>query len=125
MLPIVPNLQENISSFVRFGVEEIRKIEENLQDAKKYVINASALETLNKRIREIDERISDLNRKIDENYTTSLFDENWILVHFEPFHQEFTKKVSLHSKMRLPQHVNKSSTLCQCYGNRGLHTGAT
>jgi DNA sulfur modification protein DndD len=77
--------------------EEIKKIEENLQEAERHVSNADALETLNKRIKEIEERISNLTARIDENYTTSLFDENWILVNFESFHKEFAEKVSKHS----------------------------
>ena len=80
--------------------DEIKKIEEKLQDAERHVSNADALETLNKRIKEIEERISYLTGRIDENYTTSLFDENWILVNFEPFHKEFAEKVSTHSKTR-------------------------
>lgn len=72
--------------------DEIKKIEENLQDAERHVSNADAFETLNKRIKEIEERISYLTGRIDENYTTSLFDENWILVNFEPLHKEFAKK---------------------------------
>jgi len=80
--------------------EEIRKIEGNLQLAESHVSNADALETLNKRIKEIEERISYLTGRIDENYTTSLFDENWILVNFESFHKEFANKVSAHSKTR-------------------------
>ena len=80
--------------------DEIKKIEENLQDAERHVSNADALETLNKRIKEIEERISYLTGRIDENYTTFLFDENWILVNFEPFHKEFAEKVSAHSKTR-------------------------
>ncbi|WP_234111100.1 AAA family ATPase [Chryseobacterium sp. R2A-55] len=80
--------------------EEIRKIEGNLQLAESHVSNADALETLNKRIKDIEERISYLAGRIDENYTTSLFDENWILVNFESFHKEFAEKVSAHSKTR-------------------------
>lgn len=80
--------------------DEIKKIEENLQDAERHVNNADALETLNKRIKEIEERILYLTGRIDENYTTSLFDENWILVNFESFHKEFAEKVSAHSKTR-------------------------
>lgn len=80
--------------------EEIRKIEGNLQLAESHVSNADALGTLNKRIKEIEERISYLLGRIDENYTTSLFDENWILVNFESFHKEFAEKISAHSKIR-------------------------
>lgn len=80
--------------------DEIKNIEENLQDAESHVSNADALETLNKRIKEIEEKISNLTGSIDENYTTSLFDENWILVNFESFHKEFAEKVSAHSKTK-------------------------
>jgi DNA sulfur modification protein DndD len=80
--------------------EEKTKLEKNIKEAEKYVDNAEALQTINKRIKNIEEKISDLNSKIDENYTTSLFDENWILVNFESFHKEFAEKVSAHSKTR-------------------------
>src|SRR5690554_1903335 len=80
--------------------DEIKKIEENLQDAERHVSNADALEILNRRIKNIENQISNHTVRIDENYTTSLFDENWILVNFEPFHKEFTEKVSAHSKTR-------------------------
>lgn len=80
--------------------EEIRKIEGNLQDAERHVSNADALEVLNKRIKVLEDRISYLNSRIYENYTTSLFDDNWILVNYEPLHNEFAFKVSAHSKKR-------------------------
>ncbi len=80
--------------------EEKTKLEKYIKEAEKYVDNAEALQTINKRIKNIEEKISNLNSKIDENYTTSLFDENWILVNFEPFHKEFIEKVSAHSKTR-------------------------
>ena len=80
--------------------EEKTKLEKNIKEAEKYVDNAEALQTINKRIKNTEEKISYLNSRIDENYTTSLFDENWILVNFEPFHKEFAKKVSAHSKTR-------------------------
>ena len=80
--------------------EEIRKIEGNLQLAESHVNNADALETLNNRIKNIENQITAHLGRIDENYTTSLFDENWILVNFESFHKEFAEKVSEHSKTR-------------------------
>jgi DNA sulfur modification protein DndD len=94
------NEKEKYQVHLDVTLEEIRKIEENLQEAERHVSNADALATLNKRIKEIEEKISSLNSRIDENYTTSLFDENWILVNFESFHKEFSEKVSCHSKKR-------------------------
>jgi DNA sulfur modification protein DndD len=80
--------------------EEIRKLEGNLQLAESHVNNADALQILNKRIKDIEGRILSLTGGIDENYTTALFDENWILVNFESIHKEFAKKISSHSKTR-------------------------
>ncbi len=73
---------------------EIRKIEGNIQAAGSYVKNAAALDTINTRIKNIDDKISNLYGSIDENYTTSLFDQNWIAVNFEFIHHEFAVKVS-------------------------------
>lgn len=73
---------------------EIRKIEGNLQAAGSYVKNADALVTINKRIKNIDDKISSLYGSIDENYTTSLFDQSWIAVNFESIHHEFAEKIS-------------------------------
>lgn len=74
-------------------LDEIKKVESNLQEAGKFVDNAVALDTINKRIKNIEDEITQANRRIDENYTTSLFDENWIAVNFEPIHKEFADKV--------------------------------
>ncbi len=92
--------KEKYSVHLNSTEEEIKKIEANLQDAERHVSNADALEILNKRIKEIEDRISNLTGKINENYTTSLFDENWILVDFEPFQKEFAAKIAAHSKKR-------------------------
>ena len=97
------NLQKEKTKYLvhlNFTEEEIKRIEENIQLAESHVSNADALETINKRINGIVEEISCLTRRIDENYTTSLFDENWILVNFESFHKIFVEKVSTHSKTR-------------------------
>lgn len=74
-------------------VDEIKKLEVNIQEAERYVDNADALETINKRIKGFEERISETNKRIDENYTTALFDEKWIAVNFEPIHKVFADKV--------------------------------
>lgn len=74
-------------------VDEIKKIEGNLQSAESHVKNADTLETINNRIKNIEEKIAEANKRIDENYTTSLFDEKWIAVNFEPIHKEFADKV--------------------------------
>lgn len=87
------NEKYKISVHLSSTEEEIRKLEGNLQAAEAHVKNADALETINKRIKGIETRISDLNSKIDENYTTSLFDQKWIAVNFESIHHEFAEKI--------------------------------
>ncbi len=92
--------KEKYKNYLNATEDEIKKIEVNLQDAERHVNNADALETLNIRIKGIEEKIKNNSAKIDENYTTNLFDENWILINFESFHKEFAEKISLHSKVR-------------------------
>lgn len=74
--------------------DQIKKTEENIQDADKYVANAEALETINSRIKNIEEQIANTSNKINENYTLNLFDENWILVNFEKVFSEYSDKIS-------------------------------
>lgn len=87
------NEKYKISVHLSSTEEEIRKLEGNLQAAEAHVKNADALETINKRIKGIETKISDLTSKIDENYTTSLFDQKWIAVNFESIHHEFAEKI--------------------------------
>lgn len=72
----------------------MHKTDGYIKDADKYVYNAEALETINARIRNIEEQITNTSKRIDGNYTTGLFDENWILVNFENIHHEYSSKIS-------------------------------
>lgn len=90
--------QEKYKVYYNSTEQEIVKLEKNIKEVKKYVANAEALEVINKKITILNEEISNQERRIDENYTTYLFDENWILVNFEPFHKEFAEKIAVHSK---------------------------
>jgi DNA sulfur modification protein DndD len=94
------NERHRLKVFIDSLNEEIEKLEANIQEAEKYVDNAEALETINNRIKNLEALINKKEASIDENYTTSLFDENWILVNFLPIHKEFAKKVELLSKRR-------------------------
>lgn len=62
-------------------------------EAEKFVLNANALEDINKRIFLLNEKKHKNDAKIDENYTTSLLDDFWILMHFEPIHNDFSNKI--------------------------------
>jgi DNA sulfur modification protein DndD len=98
------NDKGRIETHLNFTEEQIQKTEENIQEADKYVTNAEALETINNRIKNIDDQINSVANLIDENYTTSLFDENWMLVNFESLHKAYSKKIStLAEKKRILQ----------------------
>jgi len=66
---------------------------QNLREAEKFVVNATALETINKRIENLLSKKTKCDSLIEENYTTYLLDNFWILMHFEPIHHEFSKKI--------------------------------
>lgn len=89
-----------IKVFINSAIEQIEKLEENIQDAEKFVDNAEALETINKRIQKLETALRAKDAQIDENYTTALFDENWLLVNFLPIHKDFSKKIESLSKLR-------------------------
>ncbi|PGH40552.1 MAG: hypothetical protein CRN43_02230 [Candidatus Nephrothrix sp. EaCA] len=74
--------------------KEITKIERAIQIADSHLSNADTLETINSRIKKIENKISDSNECIDEKYTTSLFDKKWIAVNFESIYHEFSDKIS-------------------------------
>ena len=80
--------------------EQLEKLDQNtnttlekITEAERFVVNATDLETINKRIEILNDRKQKNDAKIEENYTTSLLDDFWILMHFEPIHNEFSKKI--------------------------------
>jgi DNA sulfur modification protein DndD len=92
--------EKSIEVELSISEDELRKIKENIQNAERHVHNAEALETINSRIKAIENTITKINSQIDENYTNLLFDDNWLLIKFESFHNEFVNKVYAHSKNR-------------------------
>ena len=87
--------------------EQLEKLDQNtnatlekVTEAERFVVNATALETINKRIEILNDRKQKNDAKIEENYTTSLLDDFWILMHFEPIHNEFSKKIQQAEKAK-------------------------
>jgi DNA sulfur modification protein DndD len=87
-------LKNDKLSFFEEANSNIDKTTKNIQEVEKYINNADALETINTRIKKIETEISKTEILISENYTTSLFDESWILMNFENIHKEFAIKVA-------------------------------
>ncbi len=81
-------------TFFEEANSNVEKTAKNIQEVEKYINNAEALETINIRIHKIESDISKAESLIYENYTTSLFDESWILMNFENIHKEFATKVA-------------------------------
>jgi len=97
------NLQrekERIKIHLNSTETEKAKLEKNIKETEKYVNNAKELEIINKRIENIENKIKLEDKIIDFNFTTSLFDENWLLVNFEPLQKEFSDKITFQSKKR-------------------------
>jgi DNA sulfur modification protein DndD len=87
-------------TFLDSTKEQIIKLRGRIEDAKNYVSNAKALGIVNDRITIIRNKIETASGHIDENYTTSLLDDKWILMNYESIHKEFTKKVNALSAKR-------------------------
>ncbi len=96
----VKRLLSNAETFYDVAKENIEKTKNNIKGAEKHIDNAEALEVLNKRIASIENKLSHSKTLIDENYTTALFDENWMLVKFESIQKEFSTKISDFSKKK-------------------------
>ena len=94
------NDKSRIETYLNSVEEQIQKTEESIEDADKYVTNAEALETINQRIKNVEDQITATTNKIDENYTTNLYDENWILVNFENLHKEYSDKIKKLAKKK-------------------------
>ncbi len=94
------NDKSRIETYLNSVEEQIQKTEESIEDADKYVSNAEALETINQRIKNVEDQITATSNKIDENYTTNLYDENWILVNFENLHKEYSDKIKKLAKKK-------------------------
>ncbi|MFD0792066.1 AAA family ATPase [Mucilaginibacter litoreus] len=92
----IADLSADISNRTRvlqLALEDKANIEAGLQEVEKHVGNAEALETVNRQIRNLEERINSVGSKIQEDYTTCLFDEQWLLLHFEPLQVVFSEKI--------------------------------
>lgn len=87
-------------TFLDSTQDQIIKLREHIADAANYVSNAADLEIVNKRIEQIKIKINTANSHISENYTTSLFDDGWILMNYEGLHSDFRNKITALSSTR-------------------------
>jgi len=86
--------KERVKTLLDATLEEIGKTEIALEEATRYVSNADELDKVNKRIADYESKISSANNRINEDFTTLLFDDRWILMHFEDVHNKFAEKIN-------------------------------
>jgi len=99
-IELLERKKQQVQVQVNSAEKEIDTLKELLNEAGQYVNNATALETINERIKKITSKINETNARINENYTEGLFDHNWILVNFESIQKEFAEKINKLSKER-------------------------
>jgi DNA sulfur modification protein DndD len=92
-ITVLTDRKNKIEVLLENSNDQIRKTGENLQEVENHIKNAEALEIVKKRITELEAKISETSANIDENYTTALFDDSWMLINFETIHKEFAEKV--------------------------------
>jgi DNA sulfur modification protein DndD len=80
--------------------DQVGKTEKLLQEVENHIKNAESLEIINKRIGEIERLVSLKTSSINENYTTALFDDSWLLINFESIHKDFVNKMTLLSTQK-------------------------
>ena len=85
--------REKIQELLNISESERQTLEMHIEESERYVDNAESLETINNRIKDINSKIRQEESVIKENYTTYLFDDNWILTNFENVHRTFAEKI--------------------------------
>lgn len=74
--------------------KELKQVSGLISQVENQIENAEALESSDKIISELKEKISRHQAMIDDAYTKKLFDEKWILYGFEPILDEFSEKIT-------------------------------
>jgi DNA sulfur modification protein DndD len=92
------------SNFNR-STEKVKALEANkdkadgrIKNHEAFIKNAEKLRSFNTRIENIETSINKEESRIDEEYTTYLFDKKWILNRFAPYQNAFLEKVTQFEK---------------------------
>jgi len=78
----------------------LEQIKEDLQDADKHFDNAKSLKIIKSKISKLSEEKEAIQRRIVTDFTIRLFDQRWILIHFEKIQEEFNAKINAFDKDR-------------------------
>lgn len=84
----------DLNSSLELANAEKEKSEKGLNDIENSLKNAEEIKIINSKIKDLEAKIRSTELRIDENYTKSLLDEKWILVHFEPVFKKYTTKIN-------------------------------
>lgn len=74
--------------------EEATTYTKRLEDLEKNKEASELLKNINERLKSLSNKKAKIQGNIDENYTTKLLDEMWILCGYQPIFQQFQDKVS-------------------------------
>lgn len=82
--------------------DNITKTNKTIEEYENIIDNAEAYQTLSLRIKKKEDEISRLQGivKTSEKYTQDLFDQNWLLVNYQPIFEQFKQKIIQVSKAK-------------------------
>ena len=100
LITLKSNKLNSHKSILNKETENLERIKEDLQDADKHFDNAESLKVIKARIAHHKENKSTAQKRIVTDFTSRLFDEKWLLIHFENIQNEFNAKISSFEKNR-------------------------
>ena len=97
--------QSRIKGLANARANNIEIVKKKLKETERFVQNAESLDIIKKRIAKLEKKIAEEEQRIHtcSKFTTSLFDNHFLSIHFEPIHTEYMKKVTDFSKERRKQ----------------------
>lgn len=123
--------EKRLSAEIEYTARKLRSVKSELENKRKEATDYSLLlENLEKNkeasemLKDINDRLHSLSDKkikiqvrIDENYTTKLLDEMWLLCGFKPIFQQFQEKISevRKEKNKLERFANKQKGKIEAY----------
>lgn len=78
---------------IQVASDQLETLTGKLSEAERYLGNAQELQTVKSEIERLQKQIKDAQNRIDDNFTTPLFDDQWILEYFEPYLDAYVKEV--------------------------------
>lgn len=88
----------NVKQRIKTNRENATNYSNKLQEIESSKEASSLLKNINERLKSLNEKKVNIQKSINEDYTTKLLDEMWILCGFSQILKEYQKKISVFSK---------------------------